>query len=96
MFQRIPSSGDIEKINSNLVKILNDQRQRIDQHDVALASRITRDDVSKMISGPDNPWMLQSSVVMTMVSRYPDDRDRVRDEISNLWRALGARRKGSK
>lgn len=96
IWAKVPSSDDLDKINTNLVRILTEQRERIDRHDVAIANRLTRDDVEKMIAGPSNPWILQSSIVMPVITRYIEDRDHVRNEISDLWRAMGARRGGGK
>jgi len=91
-FQRIPSSSDLNAINDNLVKLLTEQRRTLDRHELDIAARLTRGDVRAMIEGPENPWIRQSSVVMPVIARYAEERDRVRDDISALWRAIGARR----
>ncbi len=92
---RIPSSGDLDRITANLVKLLNEQRMQLERHEIEIAARLTRADVRDMVQGSDNPWTLAASLVMPTILRYDEDREKTRAEIGALWRAVGSRRSGS-
>lgn len=72
LYARMPTTGDIQRVNDNLAKILAEQRKQIDRHELDIAARLTRAEVREMLSGADNPWTIASATVMPAVHRYLD------------------------
>lgn len=89
---RIPSSQDLENINENLVTILTEQRERIDRHDVAIAARLTQEDVERMIQGPLNPWVSASGSVLPALTELREQIRDTRKDVADLWKIQGIRR----
>lgn len=92
IWARIPSSGDLDRINANLVKILTEQRRTLDRHELDIAARLTRNDVREMLDGPENPWTRSAAVVLPALTECKEQIRDTQRNIADIWKIQGIRR----